>query len=384
MKSVAVVILSLLLTTATAAAQTSRTGGSATTSRVGDVTTLKGHGVNYLTGLGLVVGLAGTGDGDDYLPAMQPLAKSLSGFFADPVASMEELKDTKNVAVVLLEATLPENGTREGDRIDVRVSAFGAAKSLEGGRLLPVPLLYPDTRVDEIFALAAGPVTLPNSEVLTGGVVENGAVMQVDNFKEVVAWGRDLPFSSTWVQQDASYLTLVIQDSHASWTLAREIAQAVDSELALAADLDHVALAVDAKNVLVLVPEDRMVDLADWISQIEQAPLLLIEASGATVTVNRTTGTIIASASATMSPVIVSHRGLTITVASQEDENGLFAPDGSVQNFVALDPGGTSNPQARELLEALNRLDVPIEDRIDILTQIHSMGALHARLVIRD
>ncbi|HUU84329.1 MAG TPA: flagellar basal body P-ring protein FlgI [Phycisphaerae bacterium] len=353
------------------------------TARVGDVTRLKGQGINYLTGMGLVVGLDGTGDGDDYAMAMRPLAQALSGFYANPVTSMEELKDTKNVAIVFLEATLPESGAREGSQIDVQVSTFGSAKSLRGGRLLPAPLLYPDRNVDTVFAMAAGKVMLPDDQIATSGTIQNGAVVLEDVVHAFTAPGRDLPFSNSWVQPHQTYVTLVIDDNHASWTLAREIAQAIDSALALAADVEHVALAADLKNVLVLVPESQVGDPADWISQIEEVELL-ISSGEARVVVNRTSGTIVVSGNAKVSPVIVSHRGLTITVSTIQDESGLTLAEPQVQQFIALDPGRKGGTNLSDLLEALNRLNVPIDDRISILTQIHGMGALHARLIVRD
>lgn len=374
MKKLGMAIL-VLLTPATAAP-------AAVTARIGDVTRLKGQGINYLTGMGLVVGLAGTGDGDDYALAMRPLAKALE-FYANPVVSMSDLEDTKNVAIVFLSAELPENGAREGSLVEVKVSAFGGAKSLAGGRLLPAPLMYPDRRVETVFALAAGPVTLPGENLPTSGVIENGAVIQEDVVHAFTAAGRDLPFSNDWVQPENYYVTLVIDDAHASWTLAREVAQAVDSALALAADVDHVALAADPKNVLVLVPDSEIDSPADWISQVEELDLL-ISSGEARVIINRTAGTIVVSGNAKISPVIVSHQGLTITVSAAEEELGLTGGEVQVQNFVAIDPAKTGGSNVSDLLEALNRLNVPIEDRISILTQIHNLGALHARLIVKD
>jgi len=355
---------------------------AAVTAQVGDVTQLKGQGVNYLTGMGLVVGLAGTGDGDDYALAMRPLAKALD-FYANPVISLDDLADTRNVAIVFVEAVLPENGVREGSRIDVKISAFGGATSLEGGRLLPTPLLYPDRRVETVFAQAAGAVTLSSAGVATSGAIAKGAVIQEDVVHVYTAQGRDLPFFNDWIQPDQYYVTLVIDDAHASWALAREIAQAVDSALALAADVDHVALAADPKNVLVVVPASEIDRPADWISQIEELDLL-ISSGEARVVVNRTAGTIVVSGNAKISPVIVSHQGLTITVSGGDGGAGPNGSEAVVQSFVALDPGRSGGSNVSDLLEALNRLSVPIEDRISILTHIHGLGALHARLIVQD
>jgi flagellar P-ring protein precursor FlgI len=362
-----------------AAAATAHAGVVA---KVGDVTQLKGQGVNYLTGMGLVVGLAGTGDGDDYATAMRPLAKALE-FYANPVASMDELKDTKNVAIVFVEAVLPENGAREGSRIDVKISSFGAAKSLEGGRLLPLPLLYPDRNVNTVFAIAAGGISLDDADNPTTGTIQDGAVIQEDVIHSFLSRGREVGFTSPWIQPDAQYVTLVVDDEQASWTLAREIAQALDSALALMADVDRVALAVDPKNVIVLVPPSELNSPADWIYQIEDADLLIAQGE-ARVVVNRKTGSIVVSGNAKISPVVVSHQGLTITVTGVDADGNQQVVDPVEQGFVGLDPSGSGGSNVSELLEALNRLNVPIDDRIAILTQVHSMGALHAKLMVRD
>ncbi|MGB9626639.1 MAG: flagellar basal body P-ring protein FlgI, partial [Phycisphaerae bacterium] len=86
--------------------------------KIGDVARFQGEFPNKIMGMGLVVGLPGTGDGGDFMPAMRPLSRLL-GRLANPVGIAQELKNAKNVAIVMVEATLPENGVREGDRIDV-------------------------------------------------------------------------------------------------------------------------------------------------------------------------------------------------------------------------------------------------------------------------
>src|SRR3954468_13795818 len=91
--------------------------------KVADITRINGQRTNVLTGLGLVYGLKGTGDGGDYLPAMRPLSVML-GKFAD-ASTIKELGNAQNVAIVSLTATVPSNGVRNGDRIDVYVTSNG-------------------------------------------------------------------------------------------------------------------------------------------------------------------------------------------------------------------------------------------------------------------
>src|SRR5580765_2614957 len=96
--------------------------------KVADITRIGGQRSNILTGLGLVYGLKGSGDGGAFLPAIRPLAAML-GKFSDN-ASVVELSNVQNVALVSLTATVPSTGVRDGDKIDVYVTSLGAAGSL--------------------------------------------------------------------------------------------------------------------------------------------------------------------------------------------------------------------------------------------------------------
>src|SRR5690348_9816586 len=82
--------------------------GEARAVRIADITRLNGQRTYVLTGLGLVYGLNGTGDGGDFAPAIRPLAAMLQKF-AD-TATVLELTKVQNVAVVSITATIPSIG----------------------------------------------------------------------------------------------------------------------------------------------------------------------------------------------------------------------------------------------------------------------------------
>src|SRR5688500_10437785 len=123
--------------------------------KVGDITRLSGQQSNILTGMGLVVGLPGTGDGGDYLPAIRPLAAMLSKLNNN--ADARELTDVANVALVTVSAVVPPRGVARGDTIDVYVTSVGPATSLKGGRLFVPPMVGP-TGGEQIYAFAQGNV----------------------------------------------------------------------------------------------------------------------------------------------------------------------------------------------------------------------------------
>ena len=70
MRKIAVILVGLLALTPSAAFAV----------KVADITRISGQRTNFLTGLGLVVGLGGTGDGGDYAAAINPLREMLAKF----------------------------------------------------------------------------------------------------------------------------------------------------------------------------------------------------------------------------------------------------------------------------------------------------------------
>lgn len=127
--------------------------------RIKDVVEVEGARGNQLTGIGLVTGLAGTGDKS---PMATQMMRNMMRNFG--VTLDEKSARSKNVAVVSLTATLPPY-SRPGQAIDVSVNAMGDAKSLQGGTLMQSPLKAADGNV---YAVAQG-------AVLVGGYTAGGS-----------------------------------------------------------------------------------------------------------------------------------------------------------------------------------------------------------------
>ncbi len=348
--------------------------------RIGDVTRLQGQGRNVLMGYGLVAGLEGTGDGDRFVPTMAALA-AMSQRFGVNIESLDDVGGSKNVAIVVVEVVVPEHGAREGGLLDVAVTAV-AAKSLQGGRLLSTPLVYHDRKVEGLFGFAQGGVAL-EGPTETVGVIRGGARMERDVFINVITTGarlREAGFGSPWIIPDQSYITLVLDEAHTGWSMAAAVAQAVDKELSLSADVGRVALAMDSKSVVVLLPAHQRGDPASWIRDVEQTPILM-ESNEARVTINRNAGTIVITGDTRLSSVVVSQRGMTVTVVNPVDGGAVPRPATERHDFVALDDAQRRPPNVQDLLEALNRLKVPFKDRASILEEIHRAGKLHGKLL---
>jgi len=131
-----------------------------------NLTNIKGVRDNQLIGYGLVVGLNGTGDGDQTEFTVHTLVNMLDrmGITVD-----ENAVRVDNVAAVMVTATMTPFA-KAGSKLDVLVSSIGDADSLEGGTLLLTPLSGPD---GEVYAVAQGPITVGGLNVRVPGVKYN-------------------------------------------------------------------------------------------------------------------------------------------------------------------------------------------------------------------
>lgn len=339
---------------------------AALATRVSDVSHLKGARTNRLVGIGLVTALNGKGDGGKFAAAIRPLAQMLASF-SNPVAA-EELKDARNVAIVNIEVVLPEHGVREGDALDVQVTAIGAAKSLVGGRLFLSPLQGPSKADRRVYALAGGPLESPDPKNPTRAIVRQGATMERDVVHYYIA---------------ADAVTLVISDVHAGWPMASAIATIVNEDQAEAMDGELIARAVDPKNVVVLIPPGERSDPAAFIARIQSLELLM-PAGDARIVINRTRGTIVVTGDVEIAPVWFSQNGMTIQTVQPPPQGTPEAPLLDETNVAALDTTGKSPARLKDLVAALNRLKVPAERMIDLVETMHRTGRIHGRLIYED
>ena len=133
--------------------------------RIKDLSGIKGVRSNQLIGLGLVIGLTGTGDSaTNVFFSIQTIVSMLKKMGVTvPTAEVDQLK-FKNIATVIVTANLPAFAS-QGDHIDVTVSSLGDSKSLQGGTLLMTPLRGPDSNT---YAVAQGPLTIGGFSVSGG------------------------------------------------------------------------------------------------------------------------------------------------------------------------------------------------------------------------
>ena len=120
------------------------------TLRIKDITHVKGIRENQVVGYGLVVGLQNTGDNSRHTQmTSQQMLQSLG-----TVIDQSNYIQKGTSAAVIVTATIPPFA-KEGDRLDVTVSAMADAKSLSGGVLVQTQLRAPNGEIVAVTITAA-------------------------------------------------------------------------------------------------------------------------------------------------------------------------------------------------------------------------------------
>jgi flagellar P-ring protein FlgI len=334
---------------------------SIASTRLKNICRMKGQEENTLRGIGLVVGLNGTGEAND--PAtMRAIARAME-IMGNPVpmnaqkSSLEELKKIKNVAIVMVTATVPATGARRGDQVDCFVSAING-KGLNGGRLAFASLQGPNTQDRQVYALCEGQVTIDDPLQPMVGVIHAGCRLEADIF---TPFYRD------------GYMTLILDKNHADFQTANEIVYQIRQKLTYSESGDakmneDMVRAVNASNIMVKIPDVYTRDPVAFASDLLD---IRIEdpQTESRVVINPRAGTIVISGDVEIGDVIVSHKNVVVDATETEA-------------FASIDTDDSSKPKLELLVNQLNALKVPTEDMIEIIKGIDRNGKLHGRLII--
>ncbi|MBX3177837.1 MAG: flagellar basal body P-ring protein FlgI [Candidatus Hydrogenedentes bacterium] len=344
------------------------------TMAIRDLCDVQGARDNTLTGVGIVVGLRGTGDSAEAAVTAQ---RNLLDRMGVEIQDIDALS-SKNVAICTVTATLPPFA-KEGTAIDVTVQSIYDAKSLEGGQLLDTFLRGPAG--DTVYAVASGPVSVGgfNTDISAGSSVRNnhGTVGRIPRGALVE---HEVPASIT----DGERITLLVR--RPSFEAADGIRQAIDRAYG-----PGTADALSGGAVKVRIPADERADLIKFIADLNK--LRVDIAQKAVVVINERTGTIVVGGDVMIKPCQVAHGSLTVKIQSTRlpvpalpftDADPIVVENADVEveePEVYLAPvQGTS---AAEVAQALNALRLTPRDMIAIFDAIHKAGALEAALEIR-
>lgn len=336
--------------------------------KLANICRLKGQEENVLRGIGLVVGLNGSGEAND-AATMRALSRALE-LMGNPVTStgrfdqqaQQALRNIKNVSLVTVTATIPATGVRSGERLDCSVAALNG-KSLLGGQLITAALQGPNTEDKSVFALCEGPLQVIDPTIPTVATVHHGCQMVRDHHTPFVS-------NDGWV-------TIVIDPHHASFGVAESVADKIgnlytqdfaDEQIEYEEARERYVRPIDASNVRVKVPNKFRTDPVAFVSELLNIDLYDAEPE-ARVICNTRTGSVVISGDVEIGDVVFTHRNLVVETTT-------------TNSFLAVAPGDTARPKLEKLVAALANLRVPANDVIEIIRGINDLGLLHAKLII--
>ena len=350
--------------------------------RLKDLTSIAGVRSNQLVGYGIVVGLAGSGDGNSGL-TLQSMQSMVSRF---GLVTETSGLDGKNTAAVMVTAELPPF-IKPGQTLDVTVSTLGKAKSLRGGTLLMTPLLGAD---GETYAVAQG-------NMVVGGLGVTGAdgssvIVNIPTVGRVPRGASvERMVENPFLQSDNIILNLHQGD----FSTALIVTEAINDIFG-----PDVAVPLDSTSVKVRAPKDlsQKVAFVSLLENIEVEPA----SPKAKVIVNARTGTIVIGGNVRVTPAAVTHGSLTVRI----NESQTVTPTGNTainENQVVSTPGdavttpdsdiGIDQQNARAfifdpgtelatIVESINAVGSSAADLVAILEALREAGSLRAELII--
>jgi flagellar P-ring protein FlgI len=342
--------------------------------RIGDITTYPNMTPTSLTGYGLVVGLAGTGDGSKSTFTPQAFASMMKKFGLEVDASTLKLK---NVAAVMVTCEMPP-GAKMGSRIDALVSSLGDASSLQGGTLLRSVLLNPwGVAVAEV----QGPVSIGGFNYESSGsrVSRNHALVgRVPNGVVLFEDGDRLPAPAD---------TFVMSLHQPDLQLSVRIAEAVNEAYPGAADV------IDPATVVVRIP-DAFISLNERFAfQSAVGDITVEPVASDRIVINERTGTLVVGTGVTLMPAAIAHGNLTVEISDQPtiSQPNPFSNGTTVverQSKISVENAGVGLKEISgaasvgDVARMLNSLGVSPRDLIAIFQGLKEAGALQAELVI--
>jgi flagellar P-ring protein precursor FlgI len=343
--------------------------------RIRDLTTMPHNAATPLIGYGLVVGLAGTGDGNKATFTPQTFASMMRNFgiTVDP----KELK-LRNVAAVMV-TTEVQSGTRAGARLDVIVSSLGDASSLQGGTLLRTLMQDPYGRP---IGDAQGPLSIGgyNYESAGSRLTRNHPV--VGRIPEGLILLEDAPPFT--IPLDSLVLNLESPDI----AMAVKIVRAVEESFPEAN-----ARTVDAATIVADFPANVETSSEKIAFTAAVGDLTITPEGLARVVINERTGTIVVGTGVVLLPSAIAHGNLTVEISDRTavSQPAPFSPGETVvvpQSRIAVESAGVglqvveSAPSVGDVARVLNSLGVSTRDMNAGFQALKEAGSLRAELII--
>ena len=350
--------------------------------RIKDISSIAGVRSNQLVGYGIVVGLAGSGDGGAGV-TLQSMQSMVSRFGI--VADIGDL-NAANAAAVVVTADL-KPFMKPGQTIDITVSTIAGASSLKGGTLLMTPLLGAD---GETYAIAQGNLVVGG----LGASGQDGSSITVN----VPTVGRIPKGATVEKLVPNTFLTaenIILNLHQGDFSTANAVSDAVNSIFG-----PNIAIALDANSIKVTAPVDPT-QRVSFVSLLENIEVMPAEPP-ARVIINSRTGTIVISGQVMVKPAAVSQGSLSVRVDENTETTQGTTVVSNGDQTVALPGEPVSNPDSTvtttediakaflfddgvtlaSLVDTINQVGATTSDLVAILEALREAGALNAELII--
>ncbi len=328
-----------------------------------DITNVIGIRENQLIGYGLIVGLAGTGDKSKF--TMQSLQNLLRNSYIKIPASST---NSKNIAAVMVTADLPPF-SRQGDKIKVKVSTIGDAKSIDNGELLITQLKGVDGNV---YALAQGTV-VANTNNKTTGFIYDGATVE-----------NEIEFNLK--DEKVIELSLLKNSAKNADLIESKINEKFGSKL---------ATALDTRTIEITRPSNiSMIKFLSIVQNIE-----LDSTFKQKLIIDMSRESVIAGGDIPIDPITIARDKFTIRIAKTtlNDKNwndakanpgvdigdNVKIADKPVINVDNAMVNTKSPPTISDLVRSMKVMKLPMSEIIDTIKMIKEMGAIDVDIEIR-
>nr|WP_190318781.1 MULTISPECIES: flagellar basal body P-ring protein FlgI [Helicobacter] len=319
--------------------------------KIGDLTNIAGVRDNQLMGYGIVIGLNGTGDKGGSKFTAQSMANMLETMNVKVTA--DDIK-SKNVAAVMVTASLPPFA-RQGDRIDIKISSIGDAKSLQGGTLVMTPLNAVD---GQIYAVAQGAISVGKGDSLVSGTINGGATIE----KEVIY---------NLANQSSTTLSLKKSDFQNAIKVQNKINEVFG---------DNSATALDSRTIKINKPNN--LSMIEFLALVQEVDIPY--SAREKIVIDEKSGTIVSGLSISVQPIVLTHGDLTLKITNEFDTNDKSTKVDS----MTLDPqtntlsSNGQTPTVASVVRALQRLGASPQSIVSILETMKRSGAIAADIEV--
>ncbi|BAK72212.1 flagellar biosynthesis protein FlgI [Arcobacter defluvii] len=328
-----------------------------------DISNVIGIRENQLIGYGLIVGLPGTGDKSKF--TMQSLQNLLrNSYIKIPAGSI----NSKNIAAVMVTADLPPF-SRQGDKIKVKVSTIGDAKSVDNGELLITQLKGVDGNV---YALAQGTI-VSNENNKTTGFIYDGATVENEidyNLKD----------------ENSIQLSLLKNSARNADLIETKVNERFNKKL---------ATALDTRTIEIMKPENiSMVKFLSIVQNIE-----LDSTFKKKVIIDLSRESIITGGDIPIDPVTIARDKFTIRIdkspLNDNDWNdskknpgvdigdNVKIADKPIINIDNAMINTKGTPTISDLVRSMKVMKLPMTEIIDTIKMIKEMGAIDVDIEVR-